>query len=245
MRRALGLFYLFVFLCYSSTNLLGQVSTASLSGLITDSSGSGMAGVQVRSLNRSTGYSREVATDHYGYYTLPNMPIGSYTVAVQGEGFAKTDESVELSVGSKARRDFTIRIKALQQSITVNENGNSGLSRDDASLSTVIDPVKIRLAELTNPILQTAIAFLIPVQLEISEETRCKGHIPAFSMPRSCVRYRWIERIWSFAGRSSTSPILRSLDNPTATSVVESPGRLPLSRAIRERCSSLYDSPFE
>ncbi|WP_433977826.1 carboxypeptidase-like regulatory domain-containing protein [Tunturiibacter empetritectus] len=48
-----------------------------------------MAGVQVRSLNRSTGYSREVATDHSGYYTLPSMPIGSYAVAVQGEGLPR------------------------------------------------------------------------------------------------------------------------------------------------------------
>jgi hypothetical protein len=139
MRHAVGLFALFVVLCYSCGNLLGQVNTASLSGLVTDSSGSAMAGVQVRSLNQSTGYSREVVTDHSGYYTLPNMPIGSYTVAVQGEGFVKTDENVELSVGSKARRDFTLRIKTLQQSVTVNERSNGGLSPDDASISTVID----------------------------------------------------------------------------------------------------------
>src|SRR5271155_1759026 len=139
MRRAVGLFCLFVVLCYGSRNLSAQVNTASLSGLVTDSSGSAMAGVQVRSLNRSTGYSREVVTDHSGYYTLANMPIGSYVVAVQGEGFTKTDEDVELSVGSKARRDFTLRIKTLQQAISVNEDGSGSLSRDDASLSTVID----------------------------------------------------------------------------------------------------------
>jgi Carboxypeptidase regulatory-like domain/TonB-dependent Receptor Plug Domain len=139
MRRTVGLFCLFVVLCYSSRNLLGQVNTASLSGLVTDSSGSAMAGVRVRSLNRSTGYTREVVTDRSGYYTLPNLPIGSYVVAVQGDGFTKTDEDVELNVGSKARRDFTLRIKTLQQAITVNENGSGSLSRDDASLSTVID----------------------------------------------------------------------------------------------------------
>jgi len=141
MRRAIGLFSLFVvlFYFYCCGNLLGQVNTASLSGLVMDSSGSPMAGVHVKSLNQSTGYSREATTDRSGYYTLSNMPIGSYTVEVEGEGFARTDESVELNVGSKARRDFTLRIKPLQQVIKVNEADNSRLSLDDASLSTVID----------------------------------------------------------------------------------------------------------
>src|ERR1700727_2908655 len=139
MRRAIGLFSLFVVLCCGCGNVLGQVNTASLSGLVTDSSGSAMAGIHVSSLNRSTGYSREAVTDHSGYYTLRDMPIGSYTVAVQWEGFVKTDENVELSVGSKARRDFTLRIKTFQQAITVNERSDSGLSPDDASISTIID----------------------------------------------------------------------------------------------------------
>ena len=139
MRRAIGLFSLFVVLCYNCGNVLGQANTASLSGLVTDSSGIAMAGIHVSSLNRLTGYSREAVTDHSGYYTLPNMPIGSYTVAVQWEGFVKTDESVELSVGSKARRDFTLRIKTFQQAITVNERSDNGLSPDDASISTIID----------------------------------------------------------------------------------------------------------
>ncbi|MBB5318477.1 outer membrane beta-barrel protein [Tunturibacter empetritectus] len=100
-------------------------------------------------------------------------------------------------------------------------------------------------AEPTNPTLQTAIAFPVQVQLEISEGTHCRDRIPTILTPRCCVRSLWTERIWRFAGRSSTWPILRSSDNPTATSAVESPDRLPLSRAIRERCSSRYVSRFE
>ncbi|MBB6142839.1 hypothetical protein HNQ77_000777 [Silvibacterium bohemicum] len=140
MRRAIGFFALLaVFCCSGCRSLLGQVNTASLSGLVADSSGSAMAGIHVKSLNRSTGYSREVVTDRSGYYTLSNMPIGSYTVAVEGDGFVETDESVELNVGSKARRDFTLRIKTLQQVIHVREHDSAGLSADDASLSTVVD----------------------------------------------------------------------------------------------------------
>jgi hypothetical protein len=139
MRRTIGLFSLPVFLiCSSSRKLLGQINTAGLSGLVTDSLGSAVAGVEVEILNRSTGYSRKAVTDVSGYYTFLNMPIGSYAVTVEEKGFARTEERVELNVGSKARRDFSLRVKTLQQFVDVRED-NGSLSPDDASISTIVD----------------------------------------------------------------------------------------------------------
>jgi hypothetical protein len=139
MRRTIGFCSLFVFLsCCSVKILLSQVNTAGLSGLVTDASGSAMAGVEVKTWNRATGYAREVNTDRSGYYTLLNMPIGSYILSVEENGFAKAEENVELNVGSKSRRDFTLHVKMLQQRIDVRESDTS-LSPDDASINTIVD----------------------------------------------------------------------------------------------------------
>src|SRR5580698_3533680 len=141
MRRAIVLFSLLLFfpLC-SSKILFSQVNTASLSGLVTDMSGSAIAGVAVKTQNLMTGYTREVTTDHSGYYTLLNMPIGSYVVTVTEDGLSEAEESVELDVGSKSRRDFTLQVKMLRQLIRVQENGaSSSISPDDASIGTVVD----------------------------------------------------------------------------------------------------------
>jgi hypothetical protein len=140
MRRTIGLFSLVVFFfCCGLKILFCQVSTAGLSGLITDPSGSVISGANVRALNRATGYSRKVNTEQSGYYILLDMPIGSYSVTAEGSGFSKVEESVELSVGSKARCDFTLHVKELQQFIDVRGNNTSSLSPDDASISTVVD----------------------------------------------------------------------------------------------------------
>ncbi len=141
MRRAIVLFSLLLFFSLCGSEILfSQVNTASLSGLVTDMSGSAIAGVDVKTQNLMTGYTREVTTDRSGYYTLLNMPIGSYVVTVTENGLSEAEESVELDVGSKSRRDFTLQVKMFQQLIRVQENGDSNtMSPDDASIGTVVD----------------------------------------------------------------------------------------------------------
>lgn len=139
MRRAIEIAALFLFLsCAASKALFGQVNTAGLSGLVTDTSGSARAIVVVKTTNIATGYSREVSTDRSGYYTFLNMPIGSYTVSIHESGFVRVEDSVDLNVGSKARRDFTLRLMVFQQTVDVRE-ANSSLSPDDASINTIVD----------------------------------------------------------------------------------------------------------
>ncbi|AEU37724.1 TonB-dependent receptor [Granulicella mallensis] len=139
MRRALNLLLPGILLsCCSFSILFAQVNTAGLSGHVADTSGAAMADIHVKTLNRATGYLREMSTDRSGYYTFLNMPIGSYTVTVEENGFATAIDSVELNVGGKSRRDFTLRLQTVNQVIEVRED-NSSLSPDDASISTLVD----------------------------------------------------------------------------------------------------------
>src|SRR6202041_2265502 len=108
------------------------------SGLVTDATRLPMYDVRVKALNAATGYIREVATDHSGYYTFVNMPIGSYAVTVEESGFTKAEEGVELNVGEKARRDFTLQVGTVQQVLEVREDKGS-LSPNDASIGSVVE----------------------------------------------------------------------------------------------------------
>ena len=139
MQRIIGSIILFILLCCCSLNLLNaQVNTASLSGLVTDASGSPMNDVLVKASKDGTGYERQVSTDRTGYYAFVNMPIGTYAVTVEETGFNEAHESVELSIGEKARRDFTLQVGTVQQVIEVGED-RSSLSPDDASISSVVE----------------------------------------------------------------------------------------------------------
>jgi Carboxypeptidase regulatory-like domain/TonB-dependent Receptor Plug Domain len=139
VRRIVCCCALLLLLFYCGWNpILAQVDTSSLSGLVADTSGFPMPDIQVKASNAATGYTREVSTDRSGYYTFANMPIGSYAITVEQSGFSKAQENVELDVGEKARRDFTLRIGTIRQVVEVRED-RASLSPDDASIGAVVD----------------------------------------------------------------------------------------------------------
>jgi hypothetical protein len=125
-----------VLLCFSNF-LFAQVNSASLTGLITDSSGATVAHVRVTAQSADTGYTRTVETDPSGYYFFQELPIGSYRVTVSSQGFATLGETVTLNTAEKVRRDFTLRVGTTEETVEVTATAPS-LSPDDASIGTVM-----------------------------------------------------------------------------------------------------------
>jgi hypothetical protein len=117
--------------------LHGQINNASLSGLVTDASGSAIAHAQVSVLNKDTGLQRSLQTNSSGSYFFQDLPIGTYTVTVKDTGFSSEQTPVTLTVGEKARHDFQLAVGAAQTTVEV-KAGASTLSPDDASIGTVI-----------------------------------------------------------------------------------------------------------
>src|SRR5438876_11408433 len=83
-----------------------QINTASLTGLVTDSSGAVVDGARVVTTNIATNVEQS-ATTSSGYYTFPTLPVGNYQINVEKPGFRKAVTAVTLDVGQKGRQDFT------------------------------------------------------------------------------------------------------------------------------------------
>src|SRR5271157_1566104 len=66
-----------------------QVSGATLSGLITDPSGAGIASADVSIKNMGTGEVRDVPTNGDGFFSAPNLLPGKYEVTITAQGFSK------------------------------------------------------------------------------------------------------------------------------------------------------------
>ncbi|HLE37951.1 MAG TPA: carboxypeptidase-like regulatory domain-containing protein, partial [Candidatus Acidoferrales bacterium] len=56
-------------------------------GTVSDVSGAAVAGAKVTVRNEATGLVRETETSDDGSYTVPELPIGAYTVTVEKAGF--------------------------------------------------------------------------------------------------------------------------------------------------------------
>jgi outer membrane receptor protein involved in Fe transport len=123
-----------------STDVWAQAGTGELTGLVTDSTGAVVPGVQVNLVNSATGAARQTQTSSAGVYRFVSLPIvGTYTLTVEQTGFkvAKV-EGLVISVGTTVTRDIKLEVGAPAEVVTVT-SGAEVVQSTESSVSTLID----------------------------------------------------------------------------------------------------------
>src|SRR5579871_1528446 len=87
--------------------LFGQSDLATVTGVVTDSAGAVMPGVVVTIRNVETNIARNMVTNTDGYFTVTNLPPGSYELLAERQGFRSHHETgITLEVGQELRSDI-------------------------------------------------------------------------------------------------------------------------------------------
>jgi hypothetical protein len=124
-------------------SLRGQVSTAVLSGAVTDPAAAAVSGATVVASQKDTGFSRKVTTDSRGEYTIDGLAPGAYTITAQKEGFRDFEVTgVVLEVNQHARRDLQLTLGDARARITV-AGQVSPVDTDSATLGYRMDNDRI------------------------------------------------------------------------------------------------------
>ena len=97
-----------------------QAINGSIRGRITDQGNAPIPQASVKIENTRTGLSKSAETGEDGYYVFPNLPLGSYTVTVQKDGFdTLRHPDVVLDAGVDATIDEQLRVGAVTTSVEV------------------------------------------------------------------------------------------------------------------------------
>ena len=97
-----------------------QAINGSIRGRVTDVAAASVPQAKVTILNDDTGFTRQIATDENGYYVFPNLPLGSYTVTIEKEGFEKERHpGVALTAGAEAVVEVQLNVGAVTTEIEV------------------------------------------------------------------------------------------------------------------------------
>src|SRR5215831_10800423 len=97
-----------------------QVTSASVVGTVTDSSGAALPGASVTARNADTGFTRTVTANETGAYRLDVLPIGRYSVEAALSGFTSALRSgIVLAVNDAVRIDLTLPVGAMSDTVTV------------------------------------------------------------------------------------------------------------------------------
>jgi hypothetical protein len=102
------------------SSLLGQSQSASLTGVVTDSSGAAVPRAALRLVNTETGEAYQAGSNDSGNYDFPLLKPGRYNLTAELAGFKQVQQTgVILETGVPTRVDLKLEVGAITDKVTV------------------------------------------------------------------------------------------------------------------------------
>jgi len=119
MLRAFSYVFLSLFVS-SSAFAQSTAANGTIEGTIQDNSGGVLPGVTVTVVHIETGTERSTISNEKGLYRAPLLPLGTYRVSAELQGFKKFEQTgIKLSVGETAVVNMTLAVGTVSETITV------------------------------------------------------------------------------------------------------------------------------
>lgn len=120
-----------------------QQDRATLTGIVTDSTGAVVPTVKVEVRNAATNAVYNSETNALGRYVIPNLPVASYKLTFESPGFRTyVREGVTLAVGQVARIDVQLEVGPTAESVEVTAEAPL-LQTESPEVGAVLDNRKV------------------------------------------------------------------------------------------------------
>ena len=122
-----------------SSPAFAQQTTGNITGRITDDQNAAIPGVTVTGKNTETGFVRTGVTDGEGIYRLTALPVGTYDITAELQGFSKIEsKGIVLNVGQTLDIPVTLKVATLSESVEV-RGETPMIERTSSSVGGVVD----------------------------------------------------------------------------------------------------------
>ena len=119
--------------------LWAQSERGTITGTVQDASGAVVPGAKVTLTNTQTGVTSTIPSNAEGEYTVPQLPVGIYTVKVEKEGFRPAMISgIVLNASMTVRADGKLEVGAAAQAVEVSASALA-LSTENAKTSVTMN----------------------------------------------------------------------------------------------------------
>src|SRR5437667_6132312 len=123
-----------------SSAVTAQTFRGTILGTVTDSTGASIAGAAVAVRNVNTGLSRTVTTSDDGTYSVPELPIGTYSVTVEKAGFKQgVVTGIQVEVASERRADVALQTGEIATRVEVNADELSQVESTSNVLGGIVE----------------------------------------------------------------------------------------------------------
>src|SRR5262245_34863850 len=128
-------------------NLIGQAqtTTATLNGIVKDSKGAVVSGASIVVSSTATGLKRQTTTNSDGFFIIPALPPGAYSLKVELSVFAPVQiDNIELPVAGTVTQDLSLRVGEIGEAINISAAAPL-LQADSSALAEVVSSRQVDL----------------------------------------------------------------------------------------------------
>jgi hypothetical protein len=105
---------------FVSQQTFSQASGGSISGTVSDLSGSVVVGAKVTATNLDTAVQQTANTNTQGFYAFPNVPVGRYELKVEQPGFRPFQRTgLVINIGTQLRSDVPLTVSEQVSQVVV------------------------------------------------------------------------------------------------------------------------------
>ncbi|HTQ95392.1 MAG TPA: carboxypeptidase-like regulatory domain-containing protein, partial [Candidatus Acidoferrum sp.] len=131
-----GLLTFCVLVLFASGSLVGQGIFATLTGVVSDSSGAVVADAKITLTDSTSGSARETVSNGDGYFAFASVPVGSYSLTVEAKGFEKYKaDDIRLGGGERRNVNAQLAVGATNQVVEVNAQDTAIATTDSGEKS--------------------------------------------------------------------------------------------------------------
>jgi hypothetical protein len=118
---------------------------ATLTGVVSDSSGSVVPNAKIVLKDAVSGSSRDTTSNGEGYYTFASVPVGSYALSVQASGFREYKASgINLGGGEKRNVNVQLQIGTASEKVEVTAENIDVATTDSGEKSFALDTKELQ-----------------------------------------------------------------------------------------------------
>ncbi len=116
-----------------------------ISGTVRDNQGGVVPNANVTITNSATNLVRNATTDADGFYTVTNLPVGTYTILVARDGFKKAEQrDVVLAADARLTMDITLEVGQLTETVQVTTGLGETVNTTSGEVARLVDQRQVQ-----------------------------------------------------------------------------------------------------
>ncbi len=122
-----------------------QTVVGRISGTVQDANGAGVPSATIRVINKANNSERTATSDENGFYTITNLPVGTYSIEAEAKGYKKALFSGK-SVTADARLtvDMKLEVGEVSETVEITSIAGETVNTTSGEVTRVIDQQQVQ-----------------------------------------------------------------------------------------------------